>query len=40
MEMVGVTIGMAGFIFGLVALNETRALKKKLEESGVLPEEK
>ena len=40
METVGMVFGMMGFIFALAALNETRSLKKKLEESGVLPKEK
>ena len=40
MESVGMVFGMMGFIFALAALNETRSLKKKLEESGVLSKEK
>ena len=39
MEIVGVTFGMMGFIFALAALNETRSLKEKLEENGVLTKE-
>jgi hypothetical protein len=39
MDIVGLGFGMIALIFALVALNEVRSLKEKLEEKGVLTKE-
>ena len=36
--IIGMSMGVLGFIFGMNAMNKVSALEKRLEEAGVLEE--